>query len=133
MQKLQWDETLSVGNELIDDEHKTLIQKINDVSEAISKGIGETQVARTIEFLRDYSIQHFSSEEKIMNEKKYPQIKEHLKMHSEFVTTINDIEKDFREEGTTKELVNTINHLLINWLRKHIKETDKKLALFLAK
>ena len=133
MPKINWDESLSVGNELIDEEHKTLIRKINDVSEAISKGMGESQVAKTIEFLRDYSIQHFNSEEKIMTEKKYPQMQEHLKMHSEFIDTINDIEKDYREEGATKELTNTINNLLINWLKNHIKETDKKLALFLAK
>lgn len=133
MQKFVWDNSLSVANKLIDDEHKTLISRINDVSEAISRGMGETEVSKTIEFLRDYSIQHFAYEEKIMNEKKYPQAAEHLKMHEEFISSINDIERDYREEGATKELVNTINHLLINWLKNHIRETDTKLAEFLVK
>ncbi len=128
--KMAWDETLSVGNAMIDEEHKTLIRKINDVSEAISKGMGEAQVAQTIEFLRGYSLEHFAAEEKLMDEKKYPAMPEHKARHADFISTIDNIERDFREDGATKELAADISNLLSNWLKKHIRSTDSKLAAF---
>ncbi|HPN84791.1 MAG TPA: bacteriohemerythrin [Victivallales bacterium] len=130
--KIKWDDTLSVGLEMIDEEHKTLISKINDVSEAISKGMGEAQVAQTIEFLRDYSKKHFSAEENIMETKKYPLTADHKAKHAEFISTIDEIEKDFTEDGATKQLAEAINNLLANWLKKHIRETDTKLARYIS-
>jgi hemerythrin len=128
--KMAWDDTLSVGNAMIDEEHKTLIRKINDVSEAISRGMGEAQVAQTIEFLRSYSLEHFAAEEKLMDEKKYSAMPEHKARHAEFISTIDNIERDFREDGATKELATDINNLLANWLKNHIRSTDNKLAAF---
>ncbi|HOK03685.1 MAG TPA: bacteriohemerythrin [Victivallales bacterium] len=131
MQKFSWDENLNVGIQIIDEEHKTLIQKINELSSAIDKGIGETEITKTIGFLKNYSLEHFANEEKIMQEKNYPQINEHKQMHKLFISTINDIEQDYREEGANKALVNTINNLLLNWLKNHIREVDIRLADFI--
>jgi len=131
MQKFLWNENLNVGLQIIDEEHKTLIQKINELSNAIDKGMGEIEITKTIGFLRNYSIEHFENEEKLMQEKKYPQISEHKNQHKLFISTIDSIEEDYREEGATKELVNTINNLLLNWLKNHIRENDAKLADFI--
>ena len=40
MVNIKWDNNLSVGVELIDEQHKMLIQKLNNLSEAIEKGAG---------------------------------------------------------------------------------------------
>lgn len=79
MGKYQWDDSLSVGVELIDDQHKLLIQRLNDVNDAIEESLGETQIVKTLEFLIQYTDYHFSTEEKNMKATEYPGYESHKK------------------------------------------------------
>jgi len=45
--KVKWDDSLSVGIQLIDEQHQSLIQKLNDVTTAIDQFQGPREVANT--------------------------------------------------------------------------------------
>ena len=66
MKRVEWSDDLSVGIELIDEQHKTWIGHLNDVSSALTSAQGPTQVGRTLSFLIDYTQHHFDTEEKHM-------------------------------------------------------------------
>jgi hemerythrin len=131
MAKYQWDETLSVGIKLIDQQHKMLIQRLDDVDAAIERSKGEGVIVKTISFLMDYTNFHFSTEEKNMKASNYPGLEEHLKAHKELIRTLNDLEEDFREEGATHLLAAALNTFLNNWLITHIKNVDVRFGKFL--
>ena len=133
MAKIEWNDSLSIGIDLIDEQHKMLIQRLNDLSKAVEMKQGETEIMKTLEFMIDYTDFHFSAEEKHMTEQEYPGLDYQQKQHKEFKDTLRQIVEDFEEEGPTRSLVTSINTFLFNWLVNHIKEVDLKFGGFLKK
>ena len=131
MAKIEWDNSLSVGIDLIDEQHKILIQRLNDLSNAVEMMQGEAEITKTLEFMIDYTDFHFSSEEKYMTEQNYPGLDYQQELHEEFKSTLKHIVEDFEEEGTTREVTISINTFLVNWLKKHIKGVDMEFGEFL--
>ena len=133
MTKVAWDKRLSIGITLIDEQHKSLIKKLNDVSSAIDNGLGQREVSKTLEFLTEYADFHFSAEEKAMKDNDYPGIERQKIMHQEFMDTLSNLEQVFEEEGSTSALSDAINNFLFNWLTNHIQGLDQEFGVFLSK
>lgn len=131
MKEVQWTDNMSVGIELIDKQHKMLIQHLNNLIKSLEPNQGLTEVANTLSFLIDYTQFHFSEEEKHMAENKYPGLDQHKMKHDEFKTTLANLEEEFKEDGATHVLADAINTLLVNWLIKHICNVDVEFGAFL--
>jgi hemerythrin-like metal-binding protein len=131
MPEIQWSDDLSVGIDLIDEQHQTLIQRINDVSAAAEAHHILDKIVKTLDFLVDYTNYHFSTEEKHMTANQYPGLEAHQKAHRDLIDTLSDLERDFKEEGATHRLGDAVHALLGNWLIKHIKGVDMKFGEFL--
>ena len=72
MEQVQWDNSLSIGVDLIDEQHKALIQRLNDVYKAVEVQQGPMEITKTLGFLEEYTDYHFSAEEKHMQDNDYP-------------------------------------------------------------
>jgi hemerythrin len=131
MAKIEWDESLSIGVKIIDEQHMMLIQRLSDLSKAIEMSQGEAETAKTLDFMIDYTDFHFAAEEKHMTEQNYPGLEEQKQQHAEFKDLLSQLVQDFKEEGPTKALGTSINVFLLNWLTKHIKGADLKFGQFL--
>ena len=131
MTEIQWDDSLSVDVELIDEQHKMLIQRIKNLSNAVTSSRGAVEIGKTLGFMIDYTEFHFSTEEKHMIDLGYPGFDIHKKQHEEFKSTLNEMVMEFEEDGATAQLGEWINNYLINWLVDHIKSIDTKLGEFL--
>ncbi|MFC1682942.1 bacteriohemerythrin [Candidatus Zixiibacteriota bacterium] len=131
MPEIQWSDDLSVGIELIDEQHRVLIERMNDVSTATEAHHGVEKIAKTLDFLVEYTDFHFSTEEKHMATHSYPGLEEHHAKHEELKDTLRNLEQDFKEEGATFTLADSVNTLLGNWLMKHIKAVDVPFGAFL--
>lgn len=122
---------LETKNALIDSEHRQLIQAINRLLEACSKGQGRAAVSQTAGFLYDYTTKHFADEEKLQIQHQYPDYQNHKRYHEEFKKVVAGLVKKLNEQGPTVVLVGEINTALAGWLINHIKQEDKKLAAFI--
>ncbi|TFG27625.1 bacteriohemerythrin [Candidatus Thorarchaeota archaeon] len=131
MPGIEWDESLSVGIDLIDNQHKMLIEKTNAISEAVEMKRGLEKILQTLSFMIEYTEFHFSAEEKVMMENDYPMLEDHKKLHEYFKTRLNQMVQDFEEEGATVELSEDITSYLTNWLVNHIKGIDTELGKIL--
>jgi hemerythrin len=132
MANLEWTRALAVGVPMVDEQHKALIRHLNDLSIAIAKRQGETEVMATLDFLVDYTHLHFSTEEKHMAATAYPGLAEQKIQHEHFRQLLRTFHDDLEEEGVTKALADSINTLLMNWLTKHICFVDREFGGFLS-
>ena len=132
MGKIEWTDDLSVGVPLIDEQHQSLIARLNDVAAAIDARQGEFEIVKTLGFLTEYAEFHFSTEERHMQEAGFPGLDRQKVKHQEFMTTLADLKQDYEEEGSTRPLADAINNFLGNWLRTHIQALDHQFADFLA-
>ncbi|TFH31332.1 MAG: bacteriohemerythrin [Deltaproteobacteria bacterium] len=131
MGKIKWDDSLLIGVELIDEQHKKWIEHIHNVQVAIEARRGMPKIASTLDFLINYTQFHFSTEEKSMSETGYSGLEDHRAMHEELKGTLDNLIEDFTEEGVTEKLSEAIGTFLVNWLRNHIRVVDQAFASFL--
>ena len=95
--------------------------------------MGPAEIASVLEFLVKYTHFHFSTEEKHMAANDYPGLEHHKTKHGEFRITLGNLEEDFKEEGATHALADSIDTLLGSWLISHIRGVDQELGAFLKK
>ena len=131
MSNIVWSDNLSVGIDLIDKQHRTLIEKTAHLEDAIRTGQGPAEIVRVLDFLVDYMDYHFATEETNMRAFDYPGLSAHLEKHTEFNVALANLSDDFKEEGATQGLADAIETLLMNLFVKHIKDVDHKFGEFL--
>jgi len=132
MSNIAWSDRLSVGVDIIDNQHKSLIEKIAHLESALRTGQGPAEIVRVLDFLIDYTDYHFATEEKNMRAFDYPEMPAHMKKHADFRATLENLAEDFEEEGATPGLADSIETLLMSWFVKHIKDVDNKFGVFLS-
>lgn len=124
----QFTPDLLTGNITIDDQHKQLIQAINDLLAACAQGKGRAELEKTTSFLYDYTTKHFSDEEQLQQLSGYADYPRHRQFHEGFKRTVADLNKKLREQGPTIALVGEVNSAVAGWLINHIKTEDTKVA-----
>jgi hemerythrin len=121
MAKLFWTDRLNVGIEVIDNQHRRIVDYINLLDEANFKGHSREEIGRLIHDLVDYTISHFGFEESLQEEAGYPYIKAHQKVHGLFTQRVADFQARF-DNG--EDISEKLHSLLTTWLLNHIKHDD---------
>ncbi len=131
-----WDNSLSVGIDIIDGQHMKMVDMINNFYDEIHRiYTGESKAtlnelrSELIQNMIDYARVHFRTEEEYFEEYNYPDYEEHKKEHDEFTAKVVDLKERF-DKGRLI-LSTEITDFLKDWVIKHIKETDQKYSEFL--
>lgn len=128
---MTWTSDLATGIEEIDSQHKELFRRINNLLDACSRGRGKGEVGEVLRFLEDYIVSHFAAEERYMQEYLYSGTTSHMKEHREFMNKFFHLKELFETDGPGVHIVISTNHIIVDWLRTHIRKLDKALAVFL--
>jgi hemerythrin len=132
MQRFDWDDSLSVGVKLIDEQHKVWIERLNSLSAAIETHQELGHISRTMNFMVDYVEFHFAAEESLMAAQNYPGIAKHKLEHQKFRDTLKDLlVLELEEDDVTSRVADSVNHFQISWLKNHIQQVDRQFAVFL--
>jgi len=121
-----WSSTFSVGVKIIDDQHKGLLNLVNDLFNHVTGNEAEEQAyfASVIQQAVQYVKVHFMTEEKIMIHTKFPGYAEHKKAHDAFVLAVVDNVKNFR--SSKKLALMDFTKFLKEWVLTHIAIMDKQ-------
>lgn len=128
---IEWKEDLAVGVKEVDEQHKELFTKINDLFNACSAGKGKEHIDSVIKYLQDYVILHFGAEEKLQKQYGYPAYEGHKEQHEQFIKDFLTLKDKIEKEGTTGLIIVQLNKVLVDWLINHIRKSDKALGAFL--
>ncbi len=125
-----WKEEYNTGCEEIDTQHKKLFNIINELFTAFEGSFAESQVPRILKELEDYTVYHFSTEERLFEERNYPLKEEHKKEHDSFIRKIKNFKKQM-ELGQNNLLAFDVMLALKDWLIDHILGSDHKYIPYL--
>jgi hemerythrin-like metal-binding protein len=127
-----WSKKYSVGVKAMDEQHTQLIGLMNEFHAAMMKGNPESIAAPILRKLADYVREHFSAEEALMKEHKYPGLAEQQLIHQELIRKVGDLVTRYEKGDQTvfisllKGMHNGItNHVLIEdmkyapWMKEH--------------
>lgn len=123
-----WTSRLSVGVDLIDEQHKIWFEKANELFEAGRQRRAKEYIISMFDFLDDYTKQHFRDEEAYMEKIRYPEIDAQKKAHASFIENLAKLKQDYNESGGNIMLIVNANKMIINWLTKHISNMDVKIG-----
>lgn len=129
---IEWRDSLSIGVEAIDTQHKELLLRFDRLLTACQTGQGIEELKRLQAFLGEYVHSHFNDEEALQRLHRYPDYEAHLAQHAYFIEQINGLEAETRQEGVSTHHVVETNNMLLKWLLNHISIVDKKLGTFIA-
>ena len=129
---LVWREQMSVGNNLIDNDHKQLIDIINKVEESLAQEDKRT-LGQMFDELSKYSQDHFKREEKLAKEVGYAKADKLHKAHNILVEKLekyklNAVERDWGEES-----IDDFCALLRSWLIDHVIKEDMLMKPYLVR
>ena len=130
MAYLDFSSKLSINVDTIDQQHKILIEIINDLHEAMAAGQGKTVMDDVLLRLIDYTRMHFSTEEHLMVQYDYSERIAHETQHFELTSQVGQLYIKVKENKMSVTIETM--EFLKNWLNHHILETDKKLGVYLA-
>jgi len=119
-----WDSKLDTGIEVIDAQHKRIVEYINDL-EIAKKKLDKKMVNDIIEQLIDYTQSHFGFEEEMLEEAGYKFLKPHKKVHELFIRRVTDITM---RSAKGEDIADELHSMLTKWLLNHIANEDRDYA-----
>jgi hemerythrin len=123
MSLMKWTpENYGTNVEICDEQHRKLFDLVNQLNDAVG-GANRSEIGDRLDKLIDYVVEHFQSEERLMEERGYAGLDKHRQEHENLVSTCADLQGRFHaseveiEEGTMA--------FIKNWLDHHIPVIDR--------
>lgn len=117
----RWSSRYETGIEVIDNQHKELLEKINSVYSSVRSGNKKVDQEDVISFISKYVVEHFALEEELMKECSYPGYEEHLQIHKKFTLDFEKILNNYNNG-----LLNPVSLIsfLFDFFINHIEVDD---------
>jgi len=127
--KIDWNESFSVGVASMDDQHKNIIKCINLLTSDIEVNVSSETVSELLTQLTKYSIDHFKAEEQLLEKYGYPDIESQREEHRTYRIKVITLCQDAmsHQNSVPTELLKFIH----DWWRDHILTSDMKYKAFL--
>jgi hemerythrin len=120
----QWKDDYETGDQTVDDQHQYLFKLANRLQIT-----GPSECKPIIMDLYQYTRVHFKAEEEIMEEFKYPSLKQHKKLHSNLISSLNNLSENYSESETERD---DLIAIFGNWIINHILNEDLRFANYVA-
>ncbi len=128
LEKINWIEFLSIGNNGINKDHKVLIDICNELIDLILLGNNREEFAIILSKLSDYTLIHLKKEEHLMQKHAYPQVSSHISEHINLMYKVAKFNFDFYSNNPPKP--KEIIRLIKTWLNEHVMKCDAEYEIF---
>ena len=125
---LVWKEEYSIGIPSLDYEHRNLFSTISRLHQTLKRHEDQPTIEDCLGEIHARMSAHFALEEKIMQERKYPDYMNHKREHDALLDVITEAMLRY-ENDPTPEHTTSLMEELTNWIINHVLTTDKKMRL----
>lgn len=115
-----WTSDLNTGIDVIDQQHKRIVDFINDL-EAAQLTKNQKLIKEVVDDCVDYTLSHFAFEESLQEEAGYQYCKPHKRVHELFTRKVAEYQQRIDLGDDVGE---ELHGLLTRWLVNHIKRDD---------
>jgi hemerythrin len=130
MAHLVWKDELNTGIEVVDNQHKRIVDMINQLnrvrhSHRQNKKLKMEAVGNVVGEMVDYTLSHFAFEEALMEDAGYQFARAHRRVHELFVKRVSEYQNRFQ---AGEDIADDLHGLLSRWLVNHIRNDDAAYA-----
>ena len=124
MPLMNWDSSLDVGVDKMNDEHQQILSLMNRIYDAREAGQTGPDIIALLERLGQVTIDHFRDEEAYMEKIGYPGITSHKLIHKDLLDKFTAFASEIKANGG--EVPEKFLTFLKLWLSAHIRGIDMK-------
>lgn len=128
---IRWTDKFVTNIKEIDDQHKKLIDLINEFYGAVKENRAKEAQGKLLSGVVDYAKYHFKTEEALMRQYGYIESEDHENAHRSFEAQVADFYRRSMRGGMVLPV--ELTNYLRDWLQGHILSTDQELGAFLRK
>jgi diguanylate cyclase (GGDEF)-like protein/hemerythrin-like metal-binding protein len=123
--QLSWREEFECGEPLIDEQHRRLFADANRLIHAVlGRRVDRERAARAMETLVGGIVEHFRTEEAILELRGYPQVRGHARAHASLLRRASMLKKGVDEGSTT--LGEIVQFLAVEVVAEHLFTADRE-------
>lgn len=124
MALLKWTKKYSVGVKLLDEQHTEFVSCLNQLHAAMLKGQAQNIACVVAPKMSSLTKNHFSTEERLMEETKFPGLAKHRAIHCDLIIKAEEFVAQYEQGDQTMypELLRFVG----NWLHNHMLTVDKQ-------
>lgn len=124
MALMEWNSELDVGVQKMNDEHKDILDVMNQLYDAKQAGKSGPYIVKIVEELGRITSDHFASEEAYMESINYPELTSHKLIHKSLLEKYTQHYEEIKRSNG--DMHDAFFHFLKLWLTAHIKGIDMK-------
>ncbi len=128
MAYFEWADDLVIDGGPIDQDHRLLVDLVNELHTATSQGCGHAVIASILQRTVDSTRAHLTREEELMARKGFPDLEKHKQGHRAFLESLQGLQQRLNEGSIT--VAAQLSMVLRDWLSLHIRRNDKELLKF---
>ncbi len=117
-----WSDRFDVGDDEMDQEHRTIVSKMNRIEELARQRVPKPELAAAIDELERTAAQHFADEEALMAEIGFPGLASHRHVHGNMLQKYRSFSDAFA--AGDGDLPHGFLEFLNFWLRVHLAGID---------
>ena len=120
---LQWSKTYECGHAEIDQQHRNLFARANELLQMNGNNADKEHIALTIKALLEETIAHFKYEERILENIGHPDASAHAQSHQRLLEKTNILFSKFQRGGA--ELTDLLHFMIYELTAQHIMIDDR--------
>lgn len=131
-----WRDAMNVGHPIVDDDHRHLVDLLNQCEVALGPPVNHRAVARILMALHVYTVEHFAREERLQLDIKFNYARAHKLAHNDLLATLAGMMEKYGTEAEPTQrdaLANGAAEFLRNWLVEHIIGADLHMRPYIEK
>jgi hemerythrin len=124
----EWKEEYSGGIQGIDEQHKVILELMNELFDAIRYEKEEATIKKVFVELLKYANYHFGLEAELFEKYVYEEREEHVRQHEHFIQKIKDLM--ISDYLTDRNIALETLHYLRGWFQEHMMKIDMEYCRF---
>lgn len=128
MPAVVWDEKYTTGDRVVDDQHQTLFELINELHALAVVGGANHAMGRAVRGLTRCLSGYFAYEERLMESTQYPRLREHQERHLTIRAQAGELLRQHLAGSPMRG--GALSHFLGQKLSAHIVEMDRPMVEF---
>ena len=122
IKKINWEPKYSVDIEAVDTHQKKMLELFNELIDMKNNKNDAKEVMNKISEINDFAKLYFSTEEKVLRKKKYPDYQNHAKAHRQFIKSSISLRREIADD--IGNLTDDIIIELRDWMINHMLTMD---------
>jgi hemerythrin len=127
-----WKDKYELGVSQIDAQHKELFRRVESFMQVLRSPVRWEekipQVNETLEFMKNYVVEHFRDEEEYQLSIHYPGYEAHKQIHNGMVHYVQEVSEQYESSNYNELLMQQFGGKLLAWLINHVAAEDQRIA-----